>query len=143
MLFADIPDRLNGQNIDFSWFNELKSAGVALEGSQTNIFVLANGVSDQPVTGMAIDKTVLNVVFFKYTIRRQSDIDEGRRTYGELIAFFENKTGIWSLDHAPGGGKGNDSDSGVSFTIDPSTGQVKYSTDAMDPTGYSGKFRSE
>lgn len=140
MSFSGIPVRTNGQEILYSWFNLLRSAGIALEGASgigETSFTIANGVTDQNVTGLLFDSADVGCAIIDCAIYRKSSVDN-RICTRTMFAHYNLELLQWELvDEAV---KGGTLDDGVSFSIDATTGQVTYTSESLGGTGYAGKM---
>lgn len=145
MSFADIPLRQNGQEILYSWFNLLRTAGISLEGASgigETSFTIANGATDQNVTGLVFDSADVGCAIIRCAIYRKTNTDN-RLCTRTMLAHYNAVLAEWELvDEAV---KGGTLDDGVSFSINTSTGQVTYTSDTLSGINYAGKmiFRAE
>lgn len=90
---------------------------------------LANNQAATNITSMVTDHNTYRSVTYEYTVERRSAA-AGYRQRGEIIAEYEAFAGTWSLvDNVKKGSSGPTT--GVTFTIDTATGQVKYATDDL------------
>lgn len=145
MSFADIPLRQNGQEILYSWFNALRTAGISIEGASgigETSFTIANGATDQNVTGLVFDSADVGCAIIRCAIYRKTD-SNNRLCTRTMLAHYNAEISEWELvDEAV---KGGTLDDGVSFSINATTGQVTYTSDSIAGTNYAGKmiFRAE
>ncbi len=100
---------------------------------------LANNQAATDVTGLVFDSSVYRAVEIKYTIERRT-ATQGYRSMGRLICMFEAFAGTWSIDDDVDAGSSG-FDTGVTFTINATTGQIQYATDSMTGGTYVGKMR--
>jgi stress response protein SCP2 len=141
MSFSAIPVRSNGEKFYYSWFNLLRTAGVALEGflgagyiGETS-FTLANNTGPANVTGLIIDKTLYKSAQIFAEVRRKTATNEAISN-GKITIQYRDNTTTWELlDEL------NGDDDGVVFTVNASTGQIQYTSDNMSGTGYSGTIK--
>lgn len=140
MSFADIPLRQNGQEILYSWFNALRTAGTSIEGASSigeTSFTIANGVTDQDVTGLVFDFADVGAAIIDCAIYRKTNTDN-RLCTRVMFAHYNAALTAWELvDESP---KGGTLDDGVSFSINTTTGQVTYTSESLAGTGYAGKM---
>lgn len=147
MKFADIPDRKNGEKILYSWFNALKAAGERLEellGGSGTIgelsFTIANNQSSPAdVTNLIFDSENVGKAEIDYWVKRVTTGDDGeeRTEGGRMIAIFDVGAETWRLVTQAVG----PDDSGVVFDIDPTTGQITYTSDDMPGTPSVSKMK--
>lgn len=120
MAFSDIPDRTNGTRILRGWFNDLRDAGILVAGgaTTTNSFVIANNQS----SAASVTSAVLSSANFTSW---QIIAEIKRSTTVEIIRInaYYNGT-VWAVEYNGLAG----TDSGVTFSIDTSTGQLKYTS---------------
>lgn len=127
MSFSSLPLRTNGTKILRSWFNDIRTAGLALETGATanNSFVIANNQSSAATVTSAILSSA------SYTSGQiYAEIKRGSTVQIVNIFMYYNGT-IWAVEQIGLAG----SSIGVTFSIDTSTGQLKYtSTDTSAGT---------
>ena len=142
--FSSIPVRENGQTFFYSWFNSLRTAGIAVESflgggfiGETS-FTLANNQSAAAnVTGLVMSSTSYKSAHIYAEVRRKTATTEVISN-GRLIIQYRDLTTSWELlDELSG------DDDGVVFTVN-SSGQVQYTSDNMSGGSYTGtiKFRA-
>lgn len=102
-------------------------------------FTLANNQSASSITGLILDQSVNRSAKIEYTAERRTTT-QGYRQTGILIAHYEAFSGLWSVDDFVQAGSSGLT-TGVTFSIDTSTGQLKYATDNMSGSTYVGKLR--
>lgn len=141
MSFATITTRQNGQKVTYSWFEALKTAGVAIENFlgggflvETSFTVANNQSSAANVTGLVFDKNSYKSAYIMATVRRKTNSNEAV-SVGRLIAIYKDASSTWELIDELGG-----DDDGVTFSI-TAAGQVQYTSDNMAGTGYTGTMR--
>jgi hypothetical protein len=142
MSFSTISVRANGQKILYSWFNALRTAGMALESflgggyvSETSFTIANNQSSPADVTGLLFNKDSYTSVHVYAEIRRKTNSNEAVST-GVLKLIWMAATSTWEILDELGGPV----DDGVTFTITAS-GQVQYASDNMAGTGYVGTMK--
>lgn len=116
-LFSSIPDRENGQRIVRGWFNDLKQAGIDLAAGLigTATFTIANNQSAAAnVTNAVLSSSSFTSWQIHAEIKRGSVV-----CIFKITAYYDGTN--WNLDYQEIGG-----DTGITFTIDASTGQLKY-----------------
>ena len=137
MAFSDVPSRVNGPPIEASWFNALRTAGIALEsflGSVIGLttFTIANNqAAAADVTGLLFNGTSVKMAIIDYRIRRNTTGGGAteRVQGGSMVALYAAAAGTWSLTPGPQSGD----DAGVTFTI-TAGGQVQYVSDSQTGT---------
>lgn len=137
MAFSDIPARENGPAIEASWFNALRTAGIALEaflGSVIGLttFTIANNqAAPANVTGLSFNGTSVKMAVIDYRIRRNTTGAGAteRVQGGSMVAMYSAAAGTWSLTSQAQSGD----DAGVSFSI-TAGGQVQYVSDSQTGT---------
>ncbi len=123
MNFSDIPIRTNAatDGVDASWWNSLRQAGIDVFEGHT-LSAIANNQSAANVASLLLDNTSIKVAFIEYYVKRiaTSTVFE----VGKLVAWYNGTSWqiqrVWYVDNA-----------NIDFTIDASSGQVKYTTDNM------------
>lgn len=111
-------------------------------GGPTGITVdttVANGATAAIFT---LNKASVKSAWFTYDINRNSDTDPEAVRSGLLVATHQTGSDVWLLsdlieDFDPG------ADTGVSFSINTSTGEVSYTSNSYDPTGYASSLKLE
>jgi len=137
MSFSDIASRANGPAIEASWFNAIRTAGIALEsflGSVTGLTsftVVNNQASAANVTGLLFNGTTVKMAIVDYRVRRNTTGAGAteRVQGGSMVALYASTAGTWSLTPGPQAGD----DAGVTFTI-TAGGQVQYISDSQTGT---------
>lgn len=135
-MFADIPIRLNGQDIWASWFNALRAAGVVLEQlspqPEVQIAVIPNNESTPVGTGIFLN----NLEYTGYTVRlngfRKTD-DFHNSGVVMMYCNFKEGTG-WRLERQQ-----LIEPLGIVFSIDPATQEIMMVTDDLTGANYDGK----
>jgi hypothetical protein len=137
MSFADIPSRSNGPAITATWFNSIRTAGIALESflgtitGLTTFTIVNNQVAAADVTGLLLNSTNVKMAVIDYRIRRRTSgggADE-RVQGGSMVALYKQTAATWSLTPGPQSGD----DAGVEFSI-TNAGQVQYVSDNQSGT---------
>ncbi len=141
MSFLSIPLRANGQKFYYTWFNLLRTAGIALENFlgpgyiiETNFALANNTASPTNVTGLLILSASYKSAHIYAEVRRKTDSVEVISS-GRLIIQYRTLTSSWELlDELSG------DDDGAVFTV-TSGGQVQYTTDNQSGTNYTGTIK--
>ena len=141
MLASDIPIRYNsrggGQSrVDASWWNIIRTFLIdAFPGTVgENAFNLLNNQNTPAdIPNLIIDKD--EYVFFKARLSytRRTALPLEIRTYTEIVCTYRTDTG-WDLEF-----EHNRDFPEVVFSINPTTGQVSYTSDNMSGSSYFGK----
>ncbi len=126
MAFSDIPVRQNGQTIIAGWFNTIRTAILDFSGtesiSQTS-FATATSQTNTVVTGLIFDKTITESVTVDYTIKTATLFEKGSFT------LIWDGT-VWAIY----GGSLSGDNSGVTFDVNTTTGQIDYTSGAETST---------
>lgn len=144
MSFSSIPLRENGVSIQYSWFNVLRTAGLALESflgsfvEPTSFTIANNQGSAANVTGLSFDGSSVKVAFIDYRIRRNTTGGGAteRVQVGTLIAHYKATAATWTLTAGVTAGD----DAGVEFTI-TNLGQIQYTSDNQGGTPDESLFK--
>lgn len=143
MSFSTIPVRTNGPQILASWFNALRTAGMALESFLGGGFIgateftIANGqASAANVTGLSFSGASYRTVVIYYQVYRNTTGGSGveRVQSGMMIANYKTVAATWEITMGPAVG-----DAGVEFSI-TSAGQVQYVSDTQAGTPATSKM---
>lgn len=141
MSFESIALRENGQKILYSWFNALRTAGVAIESFLGSSFIaeteatIANGQGGATdVTGLLLDSAEVGSAIISTEIRRKTDSNESV-SVGHLLARYLEATSTWAIEDVLSGDA-----SGVTFSI-TAGGQVQYTSDTLAGTNYAGTMK--
>lgn len=120
MDFSDIPLRLNGDEVDVSWWNSLRQAGIDLAVT-SSAAIADNQSSPASVTGLLFDSGTIKTVFIDYWVKRiaSSTVME----VGRIAAWYDGST--WNIGKAWYQGNAE-----IEFTI-TGLGQIQYTTDDM------------
>lgn len=137
MSFSSIPIR-GYAKVDPSWWNALRSAGVALEGISgggliTNTaFTFANGASLANVTGLVFSTSTGKSARAWISVRRTTATTD---IYSEVELWLTYKasTASWQISDVIRHGD----DDGITWSI-TSAGQVQYVSSSMTGGSYSG-----
>lgn len=118
--FDSIPVRSNGDTILASWFNTIRTYLVDYFGGETiqqTSFAGASGQSGANVTGLIFDNSSTESATVEYTVKTA--------TYFEKGSFNLIWNGsAWSIHQGAISGD----NSGITFDVNTSTGQVTYSS---------------
>jgi hypothetical protein len=145
MSFSTVPVRTNGDmTVNASWWNLLRTAGVALEsffgGSSyiaTTLVDCANNVTSQDVGGLSFNSASVKMAIIDILVMRKTDTGGSERMgLDQYLAVYQN--GAWGL--VPIGAIDAGTAHGVVFSI-TAGGQVQYTSDSISGSNYIGKFR--
>lgn len=138
MRFTDIPVR-GGENVNPSWWNSLRAAGLRLERflglgliEETHVSLSDNTSAD--ITALLFDSALYSSVTVSVEVRRENSVSN-LVAVGTLTAIYKPLTG-WELVEGPLNGD----DTGTTFAISV-LGQVSYTTNSMGGTGYVGALK--
>jgi hypothetical protein len=138
--FSSIPVRENGQKFFHTWFNSLRTAGIAVEGffgtsflTETTFTLANNQGAASNVTGLSFDSTSVKSAMIYCEVRRKTDSNEVISN-GVLRVYYRDLTTTWELLNELGG-----DDDGVVFSI-TAAGQVQYTSSDLAGTSYTGKL---
>ena len=134
MSASDIPVRANGQKVDASWFNTIRTEMIAaLSGlsaflgdgssSSESTFAIANNQSGANITGL-VASSAYRVTRVWYWVRRKATDDV--MECGELLIIYNGTNfylGRRSIETAI--------TAGMDFDVNASTGQVTYTSSNM------------
>lgn len=140
MSFGTIPIRGYGVT-DPSWWNSLRTAGLALEGNQQN-FALTNGqASPAAITGMAVDALNGLSARFDCEVRQLTSTSE-LVARGTVSLVYRQLTPTWDLLGAEW--IGDDPGVTLSITTTGTVAQLSYVSLTLGGTGYVGwvKFKT-
>lgn len=141
MSFLDIPIRQNGQNVDSSWWNSIRSKLVAtlpgLSDESEEIPLANNQSSYADVTGIILDSLAFRTYEVPYTVYRVTSTTE-RAEKGVLNAVFKPVLGEWVYSRRTDAGDNTLNVPGGALHVDASTGQLQYKTDNMSGSDYEG-----
>lgn len=143
--FIDITVRTTG-TVDPSWWNTLRSAGVALESvigkgyvGETSFAFANNQVAAADITGCALDvNTYVNALIW-ISLKRKTDTQK-LYSWIEVYVRYNDVDGSWdildTIEHGP-------TASGLTFstTLVGVTGQLKYTSDNLTGANYTGASR--
>lgn len=145
MAFADIPIRENGQKIDSSWWNIIRSMLITAFDSENlgqEEFVIADNQStSQNITGLILNSAECISAVIRYEIFRKNEVPTELRELGYLSCIWNSTTNQWSLSRRIDAGVDalNRGDNGI--TIVAGTGQIQYQTDDMAGSTHEGYIR--
>lgn len=106
--------------------------------TQTQFTVANNQSSAASITSLIFSETSYRSAMVLYTVERRTNTQSYRQT-GMLVCHYNHATSLWSVENIVWSGSSG-LDTGITFSIDTSTGQLKYATDNMSGTGYVGKL---
>lgn len=146
MDFSDVPIRAPG-TVDPSWWNSLRTAGLRLQsmlglgtgaiGETAFTFANTQGAAAD-VTALLFSSAVCKSAYVWICARRKTD-SASAYSEVELWLSYDAANSTWLLqDEVEHGGP-----SGLTFTV-TSAGQVKYTSDTVSGSNYSGasKFKA-
>jgi len=103
-------------------------------------FNIADIAVDQTVLGLAFDPLSIRGAIIEYTVYRESDsTPSGNSETGVIHVNYDDSAATkWTMTQDLMG------DANITFEIDSTTGQIKYTTTTIGAAGYSGvmKFRA-
>lgn len=143
-IFGDIPVRINGQLIEASWFNTIRSkllqAFGDVEGEVAQ--AIGQGQVSQDITTLTFSSADFSSVDIEYTLRRETDSDEVFVRGGFTLQYMKTAN-TWRLKE----GEFRGDDVGVTFDTLDDTGtpginivQVRYSSDTLAGGSYAGNI---
>lgn len=134
---STIPDRTNGTEILYSWFNLLRDAIWVNYIKETSFTVPSVQASPTSIPTLAFSKLVENSAIIDVYTRRKTDSEE-RVSTGSLLVQYRSVGDYWDIIDQVSG-----DDDLMEFTI-TSSGQVQYTADALAGGSYTGTmlFRS-
>ncbi len=139
--FSSITVRENGQKVLHSWWNALRTAGIAVENFlgggyivETNFALANNTGSPANVTGLIFDKILYKSAIIQAEIRRKTSTTEYVSS-GFIKVLYKDAGTLWEIIDELGG-----DDDGVTLTI-TTAGQVQYVSDNMGGSGYVGTIK--
>ena len=132
MALQDIPVRSNGETIDSSWFNTIRTKLLEEFGSGVSgEFTLADGVgAATDITGMIFSGASVRTAFIEYDIYRNTT-GGGAVEFmesGMIIANYKAVAGTWTFTQGPVLGS-----TGVTFSL-LNTGQFQYTSTSTTGT---------
>jgi len=105
--------------------------------SQTSFTIANNQSSAANITGLIFNPTLFRGVKIEYSIYRQTDTaSSARAQIGQLRFVYNTQAASWLLSDDFAG-----QDAGVTFEVDDSTGQVRYTSSDISGTGYVGSLK--
>lgn len=139
-LFLSIPERSNGQDVFREWWNDLRTAGMSLEGFLGSGYIpctsqsLSNAAAATSLTGFAwaASGAALGVHVEYRAFRKTASSEVLCRGFLDLL--LRPSTGLWEL--VPGVESGDPS--GLTFSVVGSSGQLQYASDSMAGGSYDG-----
>lgn len=141
MSFASIPIRVNGQRIEASWFNTIRTQLINLLGDIQGQTAqnIDNAVTSQDVSTLSFSSQDFSSIDVEYTIRRKTDSGE-KFVRGEFSLQYLKNTDSWRLEE----GEFRGDDAGVTFDLlEDTVGgfrtvQVRYTSDSLAGANYEG-----
>jgi hypothetical protein len=104
--------------------------------STTKVVILNNQSALVDLTGVIYDKTKIKSVLHEYEIHRKDNSNEFIEVGSFQVSYKTNATS-WILVPM----QSFNDESGVTFDVDTTSGQVKYKSTSMNTTGYEGYIR--
>lgn len=142
-IFGDIPLRSNGEVIEASWFNTIRSKLISAFGDVEGAVAqaISNSVTNQDVTTLSFDSAEVSEADVEYILRRKTDSGEVFLKGGFSLQYMQ-ATDAWRIKE----GEFRGDDVGVTFTLLDDTGggsnvtQVRYTSDNFAGTSYVGNI---
>lgn len=133
-IFSSIPVRSNGDTVDASWWNTIRTALINAGGStiiDESQATIGNGsTSYTSISGLSFDHSTTRTAEIAYSIYR-TDGTVSRREFGRLFAMYRAQEGTWFYERDSRG----DDALGNGTVTDPlivnSSGQVQYKSDSF------------
>lgn len=97
-------------------------------------------VNNTTGTVVTLDKGTIVSTSMYYSIYRNSDVDPEAVRSGIIFATHKTGSDVWDLIDILDGFDDPDA-AGVTFSINPTTGEISYTSSNYDPTGYVGSLR--
>lgn len=146
MSFSDIPIRVNGQDVDASWWNTIRTKLIEGFGNVSGEIPQSIGLADtdQDVVDLVFDKADFSRVDIKYWARRKTDSVEYLQSQDIELHYYRN-TNSWQLRE----GQLRGDDALTTFTLfEDTTGggnivTVRYSTQSIDGSNYVGSISTK
>jgi len=146
MSFADIPIRVNGQDVDASWWNTIRTqlllafGDVAGEAPQS----IGSADTNQDVVELVFDKADFSRIDIRTWVRRKTDDFEYLQSQDLELHYYQN-TNSWALRE--GQLRGDDALTTFSLFEDTTGGgnivTVRYSTQAISGANYVGSISTK
>ena len=140
--FSSIGVRANGQSVTYEWFNALRTAGAAIEALLSSLasaeteMTIANNQAAANITGVVYSGATYAGYELRAFYRRKTDSSE-RVGHVTVKASYRTLTTVWEISEVVEGGDA----SGITFSIDTATGQLKYATDNQAGANYVGELK--
>lgn len=140
MSFSSIPTRDNVSSIYYSWFNDLRTAGIAVENYLGTGYVIettqaiTNEESDQVLTGLIFDSSSVKAGIIDALVIRTSTTEE-LVSMGKILVYYNPISTAWQIIDMLSG----EFDDKCTFTIN-SSGQVLCTTVGLTGSSYSGNI---
>lgn len=142
--FTAIPTRQNGQEVDASWWNLIRLAGINLESvfgtsgyaGETAFTIANNQSSAADVTGLSFSGSAIRSFAIDYQIYRNTtgtgatELAES----GTLMGVYSTVSGSWEMTQSQVGS------AGVTFTI-TNAGQVQYTSTNITGTAATSQMK--
>lgn len=142
-VFSSIPVRSNGQTVDVSWWNTIRTALISFAGAglvdESQATIADAQGTYQSVSGLSFDHSLVRAVDIEYTIYRE-DGTTSRRERGTLRAMYKAREGTWGYERQSYGDDALGNGTVSSPLIVNSSGQVQYKSDSIGGT-YVGSMR--
>ena len=104
----------------------------------TTVDLLTNSTNVE-VSGLSFDTAVIKGAFVEYNIQRSDDTPQSFSETGTLVLTYDDVDLSWDMARYNSGSSGP-TINGVQFNI-TSAGQVRYTSDNMSGSNYTGKLR--
>lgn len=142
--FDSLPIRENGQTVDASWWNSIRTALIVAfvdTNPELQVTILDNQAAYVALTGFDIDAVDFIYAEWVYSILRTSSIGPTeRRETGRISVQFNPTTSLWELADRKGSTDALNIADSLTITTVGTVGTLKYKSDSMGGT-YVGKWR--
>lgn len=102
--------------------------------NQTSFNIVNDQIIAADITGLVFDPTLFRGIEIKYSIYRQTDTAlSAKAQIGKLRFIYNTQAASWAMSDDYAG-----QNAGVEFSIDNSTGQIKYVSSNIAGTNYTG-----
>lgn len=147
--FSDLPIRLNGQKIEASWFNSMRTLLIQIFGEaqgETTQPIGQNDTNQNVINIENIDKSDFSQVDVSYIARRSTDDpSEERMQAGSFSIQYWRQAGVWRLGGDQENLRGNDGKIEFSLLEDTGSGSnivtLRYSTTSINGGNHLGDLK--
>ena len=147
-VFENLTLRSNGEDVDVSWWNSIRSALIStfpsVAVSEVAQTLDNNQTSYVDITGLLLDSLSYTSYKIRYRLQRSDDSPDVRDEVGELQARWDGSAWTFTrtIDYGNALGDGTqDGDFGTDYLyIVPGTGQAQYKSSNMTGGTYVGKL---